>query len=163
MKTNSLFYKILKETVSTEDYINWAHDLLENDLSSPSINIISSFSNVENVFQVEVYFERALNELGIEKPAFEICARSYINHLAKKIIEENEHSIIFDLAYMIYRIVSLDLHYPDDLMEWYEVSELIDEIQHGDKPKEFNVAGVVIRIKKEAKIHLELNEKWFFD
>ena len=155
MKTNSLLYKILKETVSTEDYVNWAHNLLENEVSSPSINIISSFSKVENIFQVEVYFKRALNELEIEKPVFEICARSYINYLANKIVEENNHSIIYDLAYKIYRIVSLDLHYPDDLMVWYEISELIDEIRYGDNLKEFDVIEVIIRIKKEAQIHLE--------
>lgn len=42
MKTNALFYKMQKETVSTEDYVNWSYNLLENDVSSPSVNIISS-------------------------------------------------------------------------------------------------------------------------
>ncbi|WP_391122471.1 hypothetical protein [Psychrobacillus sp. L3] len=158
MKTNALFYKMQKETVSTEDYVNWSHNILENYVSSPSVNIISSFLNGENIFQVEVYFKRALNELGIQKPTFEISARAYIGHLANKIIEENDHSVIFDLTYMIYQIVALDLHYPDDLMEWYEVSEMIDELRYGDIPKEFNEDGVISRIKNEANIFLGLND-----
>lgn len=107
---------------------------------------------------MEVYFKRALRELGIQKPTFEICARAYIGHLANEIIKENEHSVIFDLAYMIYRIVASDLHYPDDLMEWYEVRGIIGELQYGDIHKEFNEDGVTSRIKNEANIFLGLND-----
>ncbi|MGB3259913.1 hypothetical protein [Paenisporosarcina sp.] len=157
MHTNALFYKIEKRTVSTEDYVNWSYNLLENDVSTPSVNIISSFSFGENIFEVEVYFKRALNELAIQKPTFEICARSYIGHLANKIIKANNKSVTFDLAYMIFRIVASDLHYPDDLMEWYEISEMIDELRYGDSPKEFNEDGVILRIKNEANIFLGSN------
>ncbi|MGE7935111.1 hypothetical protein [Viridibacillus arvi] len=86
MQTNALFYKIHKRTVSTEDYVNWSNILIENDVSSPSVDIISSFSFGENIFEVEVYFNRALNELEIHKPTFEMCARAYIGDLANKII-----------------------------------------------------------------------------
>ncbi|ALC85333.1 hypothetical protein AM499_05530 [Bacillus sp. FJAT-22090] len=152
METNALFYKIQKRTISTEDYVYWSHNLLENDVSSPSVNIISSFSFDENIFDVEVYFKRALNELGIQKPTFEICARAYIGHLAIKIIKENSHSVTFDFAYRIFRIVASDLHYPDDLIEWYEISEMIDELRYGDIPLEFNEDEVVSRIKNGANI-----------
>jgi len=37
-----LFYKIQKGTVTTHDYINWSHGLLSNEISSPSLNILSS-------------------------------------------------------------------------------------------------------------------------
>jgi len=97
VKTNALFYKMQKGTVSTEDYVNWSHHLLENELSSPSVNIISSFSFGESIFEVEVYFKRALNELAIQKPSLEICARAYIGNLANKIIQTNNHSVTFDL------------------------------------------------------------------
>ncbi|MEX3622330.1 hypothetical protein [Viridibacillus arvi] len=149
MQTNALFYKIHKRTVSTEDYVNWSHNLIENDVSSPSVDIISSFSFGENIFEVEVYFNRALNELEIHKPTFEMCARAYIGDLANKIIQANNYSVTFDLAYMIFRIVS-DLHYPDDLIWWYEISEMIDELRYGDIPTEFNIDGVISRIKNEA-------------
>ncbi|WP_144553748.1 hypothetical protein [Peribacillus simplex] len=50
METNALFYKIQKRTIWTEDYVNWSHNLLKNDVSSPSVNIISSFPFDENIF-----------------------------------------------------------------------------------------------------------------
>ncbi|MEK3981464.1 hypothetical protein MKY37_20845 [Psychrobacillus sp. FSL K6-2836] len=153
MQTNALFYKIQEGTVSIEDYVNWSHNLLENDVSSTSVSIISSFSFGDSIFEVEVYFNRALNELEIHKPTFEVCSRAYIGHLANKIIQANNHLMIFDLAYMIFRIVS-DLHYPDDLMEWYEISEMIDELRYGDTPTEFNIDGVISRIKNETNILL---------
>lgn len=154
VQTNALFYKMHRETVSIEDYINWAFNLLENNVSSPSVNILTSFSFNDNIFEVEVYFKKALNELAIQKPIFDICARAYITHLANIIIKENNHSVTFDLAYMIFRIVALDLHYPDDLMEWYEISEMIDVIRYGDTPLDCNEDEVVSRIKNEANIVL---------
>ena len=157
MQTNALFYKMQKGTVLTKDYVNWSINLLENDVSSPSVNIISSFSTGESIFEVEEYFNRALNELEIQKPTFEICARAYIGHLANKIIKENNHSFTFDFAYKIYRIVASDLDYPDDLMEWYEISEMIDEQRNGDIPLEFNESQVISTIKNEANIFLGLN------
>ena len=157
MQTNALFYKMQKGTVLTEDYVNWSIKLLENGVTSPSVNIISSLSSGENIFEVEEYFNRALNELGIQKPTFEICARAYLGHLANKIIKEKNHSLTFDFTYMIYRIVASDLDYPDDLMEWYEISEMIDEQRNGDTPLEFNESQVISRIKNQANIYLELN------
>ena len=136
METNALFYKIQKRTISAEDYVNWSHNSLENNVSSLSVNIISSFSFDENIFEVEGYFKRALNELAIQKPTFEI-SRAYIGNLANKIIKENNPSVTFDFAYMIFRIVASDLNYPDDLIEWYEISEMIDELRYGDIPLEF--------------------------
>ncbi|MFJ8248013.1 hypothetical protein [Peribacillus asahii] len=158
METNALFYKIQKETVSTEDYVNWSHSLLENNVSSPSINIISSFSFGDSIFKVEVYFKRALNELEIQKPTFEISARAYIGFLANKIIKVNNHSEMFELAYTIFRIVDTELHNLDDLLEWYEISEMIDRLQYDDVPLEFNEVEVISRIKNEAKIFLGLND-----
>ena len=150
MQTNALFYKIQNGTVSTKDYINWSQTLLENTVSSPSVNIISSLSFNENIFKVEAYFNRALKELALQKPSYEICARAYIGHLANKIKKENDHTVILDLAYMIFRIVSVDLRYPDDLIGWYEISEMIDELRYGDNPLKFNKEEVISRIKDEA-------------
>ena len=158
MQTNALFYTIQKGTVSTGDYVNWSHYLLENGVSSPSVNIISSFSFGESIFEVEVYFNKALNELEIQKPTFEICARAYIAYLAKEIIKANNHSVTFDLAYIIFRIVASDLQYPDDLIEWYEISEMIDELRYGDIPKEFNEDEVILRINNAVNIFLGLND-----
>lgn len=151
MQSNALFYIIQKEIVSVEDYINWSHSLLENNISSQSLNIIASFSFADNIFEVEGYFNKALNELEIQKPSFEVSARAYIELLANKIIKINNQSEMFGLAKRIFHIVATELDYPDDLLEWYEISEMIDRLQYDEVALEFNEEDILSKIKYEAE------------
>jgi hypothetical protein len=155
--TNALFYKIQKGIVATEDYVKWSYGLIENNVSSPSLNIIASFSFSDNVFEVEDYFKRALNELKIQEPSFETSAKGYIRLLAREILQANE-SEVFNLAKRIFGIVGTELNYPDDLLEWYEISEMIDRLQYDNVPLEFNKEDVISRIKNETNSYLRLNE-----
>jgi hypothetical protein len=156
VETNILFYNIHKSTVSTEDYVNWTHSLLVKDVSSPSLNILSSFSLDDNIFEVEVYFKRALDELVITEPTFEICARAYIGLLANRIIKANDHKEIFKLADMIFQVVAIELDNSDDLYAWFEISELIDRLDYDDKSFVLNEDDVISRIKNEAENLLRL-------
>lgn len=157
METNVLFYKIQKRAVSTKDYVNWSHSQLEKNISSLSLNILSSFSFGDNLFEVEVYFKRALDELAIKDPTFEICSRAYIGLLATRIIKAKDHTEIFDLADMIFQIVATELDNSDDLFGWFEISELIDRLDCDDKSIVLNEDDVISRIKTEAEIFLRLN------
>lgn len=151
MKTPALFYKINKNSVSTSDYILWSHHSLEKGISSPSLSILSSFSNGDNIFEVEAYFKRALKELEIEEPCFAESARGYIGFLAEEIIKPDNHAHIFDLAREIFLIVATELNYPEDLMEWYEISELIDRLQYDEEAMDVVEADVLAAIRKVAK------------
>ena len=157
VETNLLFYKIQKGTVSTEDYVNWSHSLLEKDVSSPSLNILSSFSFDDNIFEVEAYFKRALDELAIKEPIFEICARAYIGLLANRIITVNDHKEIFNLADMIFQVVAIELYNSDELHAWFEISELIDRLDYDDKSFVLKEEDVISRIKNEAETLIRLN------
>ncbi|AND41473.1 hypothetical protein [Cytobacillus oceanisediminis] len=155
VETNVLFYKIRKGTVSTEDYVNWSHSLLERSVTSPSIPILSSFTSNDNIFEVEVYFNRAIIELGIKEPIFEVCARAYIGLLADRIIQVNDHKEIFDLTNMIFQIVAMELDYPDELYTWFELNEMIDRLDYDYAARDFNEDDVILRIKNEAEIFLK--------
>ncbi|NEU32114.1 hypothetical protein GN156_15265 [bacterium LRH843] len=157
METNILFYKIQKGTVSTEDYVNWSYSLLEKDITSPSVNILSSFSFDDNIFEVEMYFKRALDELAIMKPNFEICACAYIGLLANKIIKSNDHKEIFNLADMIFQVIAIEIDNSDDLYGWFEISELIDRFDYDDKSFVLNEEDVILKINNEAENLLRLN------
>lgn len=150
METNVLFYKIYKGTVSTEDYVIWSHTLIERNVTSPALNILSSFIFNDNIFEVEVYFDRTLNELKIKKPAFEVCARAYIGLLASKIIKVNDNKEIFALTNMIFQIVAMELDDPSELHIWYELSEMIDRLDFDYAIRDFNEEEVISRIKHEA-------------
>ncbi|MBM7619664.1 hypothetical protein JOC95_001516 [Bacillus tianshenii] len=151
MKTPALFYKINKNNVTTSDYIRWSHHFLENNISSPSLSILSSFSNRENIFEVEAYFKRALDELVIEGPCFSECVRGYIGFLAGEIMKADSHAHIFALAREIFLIVATELDYPDDLMEWYKISEMIDRLQYDEESMDVVEEDVLFIIREEAK------------
>ncbi|MCA1320970.1 hypothetical protein LC085_13695 [Bacillus tianshenii] len=151
MKTPALFYKINKSTVTTSDYILWANHSLEKNISSPSLFILSHFSNRDNIFEVEAYFKRALKELEIEEPCFAECARGYIGFLAEEIMKGDNPAHIFDLAREIFLIVATELDYPDDLMEWYKISEMIDRLQYDEEAMDVVEKEVLFIIREEAK------------
>jgi hypothetical protein len=152
--TDILFYKIYTQQVSVEDYINWACDSLINDIVTENICIISSFAKSDSLFEVESYFHKALDELGIEQPSFESCSKSYIKYLAQGILDGKED--IFELAYKIYKIVA-ELDFPEELNEWYELSEMIDAVTYNTFYNEyFTKDDVEQRIIEQAQIEVEV-------
>ena len=56
MDTNMLYYKIYEGDVKSCDYIKWAMNMLENDCSSASLNVLSALDEPLNIFEVEDYF-----------------------------------------------------------------------------------------------------------
>lgn len=66
-----------------------------------------------------------------------------------------EKEEIFDLAYEIYRIVA-ELDYPKELMEWLEISEMIDAVNYYTFYIEyFTREDVEEKIIQQAKLQLE--------
>jgi len=154
MDTLLLYYKIYQGDVKPVDYINWALKMLENDCSSFSLNILPSLREPINIFEVEDYFKRALRELDLQEPSYEECAAYYIRHLSKKILEDEENAL--DIAYDIYRVVCA-LDYPEDLEEWCNISEMIDDFRYGDNHSKLGKTALIITIVKEAKNQLRKN------
>ena len=111
MDSHTLVYKIHKGIISVEDYIVWTHTLLQNNVSSNSVNIIASLAPNYNMFEVEDYFKKALKELQMELPTFEPSSRAYIALLTTQILREENETELFHLAQEIFRIV-VDLQYP---------------------------------------------------
>ncbi|WP_028391412.1 hypothetical protein [Bacillus cihuensis] len=156
METFILFYKIHHSNVKPIDYINWALKMLESDRSSCSLNILSSLGEPLNIFEVEHYFRKALNELDIQEPSYKECAEFYIQHLSKKIIKDENNAI--DIAYQIY-VVARDLDYPEDLEEWCNISEMIDDFRYGDNQSKLSKVSLIVTIVKEAKNHIRRHSK----
>lgn len=146
MNTNHLFYKILKRTITAGDYIDWSYSVLEDGFSSPSLAILSSCSSTDNIFEIESYFRRAAEELEIEHPTFETAARARMAFLAMKIMEtkDDDYRQIYHLTDRIFKVAAVELNYPKELMNWVEMSELMDRVDYNyDK-------YVISEIKNEA-------------
>ena len=148
MNTSHLFYKIHKGTITAGDYIDWSHSLLEEGGSSPSLAILSSCASTDNIFEIESYFGRALEELHIEQPTFEAGARARIKFLAMKIIgtEDDDYRQVYHLTDRIFKVAAVELNYPDELIPWIKLSELMDRVDYNYDYE------VISEIKKEARL-----------
>ncbi|MGG3798379.1 hypothetical protein [Metabacillus fastidiosus] len=148
-----LFYKKYKGEVEPVDYINWALKMLENNHFSFSINILSSLREPLNIFEIEDYFRRALKELDLQEPLYEECAEYYIWYLSKQILKDKENAL--DIAYGIYKVVD----YPENLAEWFNISEMIDDFRYGDNYLNLDKAALITIIMKEAQNQLERSNR----
>ncbi len=152
-----MFYKKYQnQNVNAVDYINWAFSMLENNYSSFSLNILSSLREPLNIFEVEDYFGRALSEMELQEPSYEECARYYILHLSKKILRDKNNA--FDIVYDINTVIR-DIDYPEDLEEWFTISDMIDEFHYGGYNFKLTKDELIATIMNEAKKSVENNKK----
>ncbi|WP_374966158.1 hypothetical protein [Lysinibacillus sp. RS5] len=152
-----MFYKIYQnQNVKADDYINWAFSMLENNCSSFSLNILSSLREPLNIFEVEDYFGRALSEMELQEPSYEECARYYILHLSEKILQDKNNAV--DIVYDINTVIR-DIDYPEDLEEWFIISDMIDEFHYGGNNFKLTKDELIATIMNEAKSQLKNNKK----
>lgn len=158
MNTLQLFYKIYQnhKDIKSVDYINWALTMLEDNCSSFSLNILSSLSEPLNIFEVEDYFRRALSEMELQEPSYEECARYNILQLSEKLLQDKKN--VFEIVYDI-NLVIRDIDYPEDLKEWFIISDMVDEFQYGGNDFNLTKQEVITAIMDEAKNQLKNNKK----
>jgi len=160
MHTKILYYKKFKGKELPVDYVNWAYSMLENGISTPSLNILASLREPLNIFEIEDYFKRALVELSMAEPSYEECAKYYIRHLLRRVIDDKNNAINF--AYEIYEVVRE--HFINEELEiWYEISDMIDDFRYGDNMRkitqDFLITTIVQESKKQLSNRFLLNER----
>ncbi|PJO43810.1 hypothetical protein [Lysinibacillus xylanilyticus] len=152
-----MFYKKYQnQNVKAVDYINWAFSMLENNYSSFSLNILSSLREPLNIFEVEDYFGRALSEMELQVPSYEECARYYILHLSEKLLQDKNNAV--DIVYDINTVIR-DIDYPEDLEEWFIISDMIDEFHYGGNNFKLTKDELIATIMNEANSQLKNNKK----
>lgn len=152
MNTGVLYYKIFERKVLATDYIGWAFYMLHNGKSTPSLNVLVSLIKPLNIFEVEEYFNRAINELNMAKPSYEESARHYVRYLLREIITDPSKAI--DNAYEIYRIAHK--YFLDEEQDiWYEISEMIDDLLYGDNEKNITRTSLTKVIVLESEHQLK--------
>ena len=154
MDTNILYYKIFEKNVEPVDYVNWANKMLKNEISTTSLCILSSLRKPLNIFEVEDYFRRVVEELSMQEPSHEKCAKYYIRNLLRQIIHDETNAI--NLAYEIYAVVR-EHFISDELEIWYEISEMIDDFWYGDNIGNITKDSLMTTIVQEAKVQLKSN------
>ena len=158
MHTKILYYKKFKSNEIPIDYVNWAYSMLERGISTTSLNILASLSEPLNIFEIEDYFKRALDELNMVEPSIEECAKYYIRHLLRQIINDKNNAI--NLAYEIYEVVRE--HFINEELEiWYEISEMIDDFRYCDNIRKITQDYLITSIVQES--NKQLNNKFLLD
>ncbi|WP_458354237.1 hypothetical protein [Peribacillus frigoritolerans] len=154
MDTKILYYKKFEGSVKSIDYVNWAIHMLEEDFTTQSLNILSSFSEPLNIFEVEDYFSRIIRELSLQEPLHEECAKYYIYELLRKIINGEED--VLEIAYEIYNVIRE--HFTnEELSVWYDISEKIDDYRYGDNITKITKGDLITTIVSEAKKQINSN------
>jgi len=151
METGVLYYKKFERKVLASDYIDWAFYMIHNGMSNPSLNILVSLTEPLNIFEVEEYFNRALNELAIVEPSYEESARQYVRYLLRQIVADP--SIAIDNAYAIY-IIARE-HCLNEEVIWFEISEMIDDFMYGDNLQNITRTDIDRIIVQESERQLK--------
>jgi len=154
METGVLYYKKFEEKVLAIDYIEWAFYMVNKGMSKPSLNILVSLTEPLNIFEVEEYFNRALNELDIVEPSYEESAKHYVRYLLRQIVADPSTAI--DNAYEIYIIAREHILY-DEQARWFEISEMIDDFLYGDNIKNITQTAINRVIVQESEQQLKNN------
>lgn len=126
-------YKILAErylgTARHEDYVDWAVACLESDLDSKNIRILASLRNAASPSEVENYFNRSLQDLGLTVPDRRECLVEYARGVAQQIVSGDVSPL--DGCSQIYRVVrALDV--PHEMIAWLYLDEGLHPHNLGD-------------------------------
>ena len=158
MDINLLYYKIYEGDVKPSDYIKWAINMLDNECSSASLNILSALEEPLNIFEVEDYFNRASSEIGLEKPSHKECAQYFIHHLLDTIMRDEKNAI--EIAYEIYIVSNEHINTENlSISKWYGISEMIDDFRYGDNVAKLTRSALISVIVQEAKRQLKESGK----
>ena len=86
----------------------------------------------------------------MQEPPFEECADILHSAFIEKILKDENNAL--EIAYEIYKVVR-ELDYPEELEEWCNISDMIDDFLYGENNSNLNEAALLTIIAKEAKLH----------
>ncbi|PIC58039.1 hypothetical protein CSV80_15985 [Sporosarcina sp. P12(2017)] len=152
METEVLYYKKFERKVLAIDYIEWAFTMLQNGISTHSLNMLASLTEPLNIFEVEEYFNRAWYELNITEPSYDESAKHYVRYLIRQIVDDQ--SIAIENANEVYTIVR-DHLFDEEHDRWYEISEMIDDFLYGDNRENITRSSLNQVIVQVSKQHLK--------
>lgn len=130
-----LKYKITNKLVVSKDYVDWAEFMISNGYNNDFLSMLLTFDETSNIFEVESYFNKAIKITAMREISDEDCAREYIRYIARNITQDADKCI--KAIDTIFRVIS-KLDYPEDLMVWYELSELKDSYLYAGGEKEIS-------------------------
>ena len=157
--TNVLFAKRCLGTAVSENYVEWALELLEQTHDSPSLRILAGLSPPLNSFEIQGYFKKSLKELHIDEPSESDAINNYSIHLCERIIFGSIEPVTGMKA--LYGIF-IHLNYRSDYIVWLELSDAVLSIKCGEDPYTYslmNKDNIDVIIRNEAAKFLKYLKK----
>ena len=135
MDLQELFARSRLGTDQSGDYIQWAEEELARGRESPSLAILAGLDTERPIDRTEVerYFEKAVAELGMARPADRDAALGdYARRLCERVMQGqvSPRTVLEQLA-DLYRATG----YADALFSiWYSLAEDVSLLDDGEAP-----------------------------
>jgi len=160
-----LTYKIIayKEIANfnTDDCIDWAIELLKNNIETPNLLILAGLSKPTNYFETVSFLEASLHELGIEAAKGEKALIYYCYYYIKRISESVDVRNNLDLICQF----CINQNYERNIFDFYLLHWAWDDFDYGNTYTDYwntatkdNIEPIVIQTAKDWIIkHFETN------
>src|SRR5262245_61005665 len=74
--------------LSSEDYTDWAGEMLVLGYDSPSLRILAGLDKFVSTFEAEDYFLKSVKELDLNLPDPDTAVRAYACEIARRVVDE---------------------------------------------------------------------------
>ncbi|WP_223702580.1 hypothetical protein [Sutcliffiella deserti] len=129
MELLELYYKKYTGKVQAPDYVKWAIHSLYKEIDTPNLRKLAGMQGQLNIFEVEKMFHDAMNSIQKEAPSKEQCVDYHLKNLHSQLLMPVKNAM--EVVKEIYDCtIEHDLF--EEQMKWQEVSDAIDDFQHGD-------------------------------
>ncbi|HTG94288.1 MAG TPA: hypothetical protein VL866_16960 [Pyrinomonadaceae bacterium] len=117
--------------LSSDDYKDWAGEMLLQSYDSRSLRILAGLDRFVNTIEAEDYFLRAINELNLRPPDRDAAIRAYACEIAQRVVDD----IILaqDGVRWLFQIC-IATDYARDFVIWFELEDALDSLRHGQYP-----------------------------
>src|SRR5215510_6877242 len=124
----SIFARQAFQRLLSEDYVDWAGEMLVEGYDSHSLRILAGLDRRASAFETEHYFARVLKELNLNPPDPDTAVRAYGCDIARQIIEGKitAHNGVRELAR-----ICVGMCYERDFIGWYELDDILDSLLQG--------------------------------
>lgn len=124
-----LCYKRYIGTVQPSDYVEWASLNLHMDF--PEVKKLASMDMKEklNIFEIGKMFDDAMRSIQWEVPSKEQCLDYHMKELHSQLLLPAPNAML--IVKEIYDC-TIEQGLFEEQMNWQEVSDAIDDFQHGD-------------------------------
>jgi hypothetical protein len=134
----AIFGKREMGLLTTEEYVDWAGEMLVKGFDSPSLRVLAGLDKFTSGFEVESRFTRSIQELGFEVPERHAALRAYACGLAERIVARQQPA---KEALRALHKIFIASDYSRDYLVWSDLDDALDDLIYGNYPFGYELHG----------------------